>query len=66
MAELTRKSEKTIATVAASNRKVTVNVVEKLTIEESKQLRGLLKAQEKVAAAQTGSVFSFDFPPLRF
>jgi len=53
MATLTRKSEKTIATVSASSRKISVSVPEKLTVEESKQLRALLKEQEKVAAGQS-------------
>lgn len=53
LATLTRKTEKTIATVSASSRKITVSVPEKLTIEESQQLRALLKEQEKVAKGQS-------------
>lgn len=52
MGTLTRKTSKDIATVKASNRKVHVTTTDSLTIEESRELRKLLKAAEKAAGEQ--------------
>lgn len=59
MAAIKRKSEKTVATVSASSRTISVNVTERLTVKESKELRALLKEQEKVAESQAGIFDAF-------
>lgn len=66
MANITRKSEKTVATVTASSRKISVNVTDKLTVAESKELRALLKEQEKVASAQSASYAWIFDEPIRY
>lgn len=62
MAEITRTNTKAVARVTAAKRKITVTGLEALTIDESKQLRALLKEQEKVAATQSAEAFWIDFP----
>lgn len=65
MAEIIRTKQTTVATVAATSRKIRVSVTEPLTIEESRDLRKLLKAEEKRAETQIsglwGGPISFNF-----
>ena len=62
MAEVTRTSSETVARVSSSNRKITVLGLKALSIEESKELRALLKAEEKKAANQSEGGYFSHFP----
>ena len=62
MAEITRTNTEAVARVTSANRKITVTGLKALTIEESKELRALLRAEEKKAAAQSANGwYTFDF-----
>lgn len=58
MASITRKKTETVATVSAALRNITITVHRSLTIDESKQLRKLLKAEETSAEKQSGHLAS--------
>lgn len=60
MAEIIRTKNTTVATVAATSRKIRVAVTEPLTIEESRDLRKLLKAEEKKAETQVAGIWGLD------
>lgn len=61
MSNITRTKSETVATVSSGSRKITVKVTDSLTIEESRELRKLLKAEEVLAHRQrTGTVYGFD------
>ena len=53
MAEITRTNTEAVARVTSANKKITVTGLKALTVEESRELRALLKAEEKKAAKQT-------------
>lgn len=59
MASITRTKSETVATVTATNRKIRVFAEKELTIEESRELRRLLKAEEKKAEGQSSSPYNF-------
>lgn len=60
MAQIIRTKKTTVATVAATSRKIRVSVAEPLTIEESRDLRKLLKAEEKRAETQIEGIWNID------
>jgi len=57
MASITRTKSETVASVFASHRKIRVSVEKELTIEESRELRSLLKAEERKAEGQYSNSF---------
>ena len=62
MASITRTKSETVASVFASHRKIRVSVEKELTIEESRELRSLLKAEERKAKGQdANSIFTRNF-----
>lgn len=61
MATITRTKETAVATVSSAARKISVSVPERLTVEESKELRKLLKKEEEIAVKQSSSSFAWGF-----
>jgi len=60
MAKIIRTKEETVAEVSSASKKITVNVKQSLTVEESRELRKLLKAEEEKARKQSANVWGID------
>ena len=58
MPSITRTKQETVVTVTATNRKIRLIASKELTIEESRELRGLLKAEERKAESQTETIWT--------